>query len=34
MDVLVLENAIRLKREQPHWEDDETWEEEEEFHLD
>ena len=32
MDFLVLENAIMLKREQPYWQDDETWEEE--FHLD
>ncbi|PDH36737.1 MAG: hypothetical protein CNE43_04440 [Halieaceae bacterium MED-G26] len=28
MDVLVLENAILLKSEQPHWEDDESWKEE------
>ena len=32
MDVLVLENAILLKSEQPHWEDDESWKEE--FQLD
>ena len=32
MDVLVLENAILLKSEQPHWEDDGSWKEE--FQLD
>jgi len=32
MDVLVLENAILLKNEQPHWEDDGSWKEE--FQLD
>jgi carbamoyltransferase len=32
MDVLVLENAILLKSDQPHWEDDESWKEE--FQLD
>ena len=32
MDVVVLENAILLKSEQPHWEDDESWKEE--FQLD
>lgn len=32
MDVLVLENAILLKSEQPHWEDDQSWKEE--FQLD
>ena len=32
MDALVLENAILLKNEQPHWEDDGSWKEE--FQLD
>ena len=32
MDVLVLENAILLKSEQPHWDDDGSWKEE--FQLD
>ena len=32
MDILVLENAILIKSEQPHWKDDESWKEE--FQLD